>query len=103
MSEDWPHSREWLESHDYRFESRTRCRGARCRKEIEFYRTPSGRLIPLERVFQGDGNLFTPHHAICPDVNQFRGKPAEERPEKPKPAAEVKPKEEPSPQRRLFR
>lgn len=75
---DWPHTRAWLTEHDYSFEFRTSCRGNRCRKTIEFWRSPGGRLLPLEQVFANDPNLLTPHWTLCPNEKEFRqpAKPA---------------------------
>lgn len=42
----------------------TRCQG--CGAEIEFWRTPKGKLIPL------DSGLLTPHWSTCPKARDFR-------------------------------
>lgn len=95
---EWPTSRTWLEQNGFSLEVRRRCSGQRCRADIEFWRTPSGRLMPLNIV--GEGTLMLqPHWQSCPDQQKFRMKPvAEKAPREPKTEkveAEV-------PQRRLF-
>ena len=88
----WPQSREQLESCNWIFERRTRCAGGQCKKTIEWWRSSAGRWIPLEAMFQSDPNMLVMHHAFCPNVNQFRGKPVEEKPAKETKPVEQKPK-----------
>lgn len=76
---EWPKTREWLEQNNYSFERRCRCRGATCTTTIEFWRTPSGRFLPLEQTFKTDPNTLVPHWNFCPDEKSFRAKPAEEK------------------------
>jgi len=38
----------------------------RCKAEIEFWRTPSGKQIPL------DSGTLEPHFATCPFADEFR-------------------------------
>jgi len=91
---DWPKDRHWLETHDYEFQWRGICRGENCRREIEWWRTPAGRNIPLEQVRIKPGlvapNTLEPHWSRCPNEKEFRHKPAEEKP--PKEAVPEKPK-----------
>ena len=92
-----PGSREELEAMGFAFESRTKCRSDRCGATIEFWRGPSGRLVPFR--LHPTGKLFQ-HSDECPDKYQFRGKRTEEKPipEKPK----EKPKKKTEPQGVLF-
>jgi hypothetical protein len=44
-----------------------RCRGPRCGAEIEWWKTPTGKMMPL------DPDTLLPHWKICPDADSFRG------------------------------
>lgn len=102
MSE-WPRSRTELESKGWSFERRGRCSGKTCLATIEWWRSPAGRWIPLEQTFKTDPNMLVAHHVMCPDVADFKQKPAAEKLAKePKPAKPVKQKPEKVPQGKLF-
>ena len=92
---DWPKDRHWLETHGYEFQRRGICRGENCRREVEWWRTPSGRNIPLEQVRIKPGlvapNTLEPHWSRCANEKEFRRKPIEEKPE---PVKVEKPKKE---------
>lgn len=53
-----------LKEAGYVFENTGRCRS--CHAEIAWYRTPKGRMIPLN-----EGTL-EPHWSTCPDAEKFR-------------------------------
>lgn len=57
---------EELKAAGYAYQDSSRCRGARCRAEIEWWKTPRGKLIPL------DPDTLQPHHSTCPDAKEFR-------------------------------
>lgn len=61
----YPESREELEAAGFRFDAMGRCRGARCRADIEWWYSPKGKRIPL------NPDDKTGHHTTCPDVAQF--------------------------------
>jgi hypothetical protein len=61
----FPATRADLEAAGYRFDTVGRCRGNRCRGDLEWWVSPRGARIP----FNPD---HTPHHATCVDVAQFR-------------------------------
>lgn len=50
----------------YTLEGRAKCKGPNCGKEIEWWRTPKGKRIPL------DPGTMEPHWATCPDAQVFR-------------------------------
>jgi hypothetical protein len=63
----WPyHSDAELTVAGYKFDNRSRFKGATCGAEIEWWWTPNNRLIPL------DAGTMQPHFATCPDVAEFR-------------------------------
>lgn len=67
MGQNWPYKTEGdLTKAGYKFERRRRCYGRTCGAEIEEWRTPGGKMIPL------DAGTLEPHFATCPDVEQFR-------------------------------
>ncbi len=53
-----------LEKAGYVYEGTGKCRACAC--EIAWYRTPTGKRMPLE-----EGTL-EPHWAKCPNADQFR-------------------------------
>jgi hypothetical protein len=54
------------------------CRGKDCRATIEWWMTPNGKKMPLSTTILGtikDNNrreALVPHHAVCPNVGDFR-------------------------------
>jgi len=50
----------------YRFMIKGRCRSPLCNAEIEFWSTPRGVHIPLDK------DTLEPHFASCKDVERFR-------------------------------
>jgi hypothetical protein len=101
---EWPKSRTELEELGWTFERRTRCKGEKCRKEIEFWKAPAGQWIPLEQIFKNDPNTLVRHHKFCTDVEQFKqSKQIEEpSPKLKKQQAAVKQRIEKNAQRSLF-
>lgn len=59
---------EELRADGYVYAYTRRCNGQGCGAEIEFWKTPNGKWIPL------NPETLTPHHATCPDVDRFRRK-----------------------------
>jgi hypothetical protein len=55
-----------LRAAGYTFDRTETCKGPNCRKEIEFWWTPSGKRIPL------DPGTMEPHWATCVDADRFR-------------------------------
>ena len=51
----------------YTFEKQGRCQSPKCKAEIEWWRTPKGKAMPL------DAGDLTPHWSTCPDAASFRG------------------------------
>ena len=78
MSGPWPATRQWLDDNGYQLEARRRCAGRTCRTTIEFWRTPAGRLMPLN-IVGNDTQFLQPHWETCVDQQQFRSKPQQER------------------------
>ncbi len=65
----WPYKTlDDLTAAGYRFEGTSRCRSRRCDREIEWWRTPKGKAIPL------DPDTKEPHFSTCPDAEEFRKK-----------------------------
>lgn len=50
----------------YKHEGTSKCTGPNCGKEIEWWRTPKGKRIPL------DPGTMEPHWANCIDAEIFR-------------------------------
>ena len=50
----------------YKYEAAGRCKSTKCNREIAWYTTPKGRLIPLNK------ETLEPHFATCADVEHFR-------------------------------
>ena len=57
---------EELTAAGYEFKNKSRCSGPNCGAEIEWWRTPYGKSIPL------DSKTLKPHWATCPDQKDFR-------------------------------
>lgn len=53
-----------LKAAGYEYDNTSHCRG--CGAEIEWWRTPKGRLIPL------DPGTMEAHFATCPKAKDFR-------------------------------
>jgi len=67
MSKSWPYKTDGdLRAAGYKYESTRRCYGKSCGAQIEIWRTPGGKTIPLEV------GTMEPHHANCPDMEDFR-------------------------------
>jgi hypothetical protein len=58
-----------LEEAGYVWQSRTTCK--LCGKEIEWWRSPAGRWIPVERVQEVHGARMV-HTMLCPNADQFQ-------------------------------
>ena len=58
-----------LEAAGYVFEYRTTCRG--CGRQIEFWKTPSGRWMPVEICPEMGGQRMA-HWGLCPKADEFR-------------------------------
>ncbi len=75
----FPATRSQVEVAGYAWQFSRPCK--RCGKHLEFYRTPAGRLAPLEMTITNGNWLFISHFSTCPYAHEFR-KPAGEGPEK---------------------
>lgn len=53
-----------LKAAGYEYDGTSRCRG--CHAEIEWWRTPKGRAIPL------NPGTLEPHWSDCPNAKDFR-------------------------------
>lgn len=61
-----------LKAAGYVFQNDGRCRG--CQRDLEWWRTPSGRKMPFDPMDASkDESPAVPHHATCPNVEEFRG------------------------------
>ena len=67
---NFPATRAQLDQAGYRFEFARRCK--RCNSPLEFYRTPTKALAPLEPVLIGGAWLMASHFARCPFAEEFR-------------------------------
>jgi hypothetical protein len=65
----WPATRDELRNDGYGFERYTACRSMNCRKNIEMWRTPTGKLMPMSPT---DAEHLQPHFADCVDAAKFR-------------------------------
>lgn len=61
----FPKTETELAEQGYTFEGTAKCRGENCGAEINWYKTPAGKRIPL------DPDL-TPHFKTCPNAGSFR-------------------------------
>jgi len=96
-----PGSRAELEAMGFTLQSRTRCRSKLCGATIEFWRGPSGRLVPF-RVNPRNG-LLVQHSDECPGKHEFaRQEVRAEKPVAEKPKEQPKREKELQPQGRLF-
>jgi hypothetical protein len=50
----------------YTYINTSRCKGTSCGAEIEWWRTPNGKKMPLDPV------TFEPHWSTCPSQEEFR-------------------------------
>ncbi len=66
----WPTTRHKLQLAGYHMQYARPCK--LCRAQIEFWKTPAKKLIPLDRR---PDDTFMPHHATCPHADEFRKKP----------------------------
>lgn len=57
-----------LRAAGYKFDSKGKCKGPNCQAEIEWWRTPKLKTIPL------DPGTMQPHWSTCLDVETFRKK-----------------------------
>lgn len=52
----------------YKFEGHKKCDGPRCNVTFEFWKTPSGKLVPLDIDEYGK---VVAHFATCPDAGRY--------------------------------
>ena len=67
----FPKTRDELKAAGYKFEDTATCRGPRCRADIEFWRTPQDKLMPIDFMPNGDSPA-TPHWGTCKDREAFK-------------------------------
>lgn len=67
----FPATREAMEAEGYLRGCYSRCRG--CNRPMEFWRTPAGKMIPMDPMDQPDSEAVS-HFATCPNATQFRKK-----------------------------
>jgi len=63
---DWPKSDTALKEAGYTFSGVGKCQSDKCGAEIEWWKTPKGKMIPL------DPGTMEPHWGTCPDAKSFR-------------------------------
>jgi|SRR5665213_2577623 len=67
MSTPWPYKTDAdLRAAGYVFESTSRCSGENCRRQIEWWRTPRQKRMPL------DPGTMEPHWSTCLDRDEFQ-------------------------------
>lgn len=65
----WPYKTlDDLTAAGYRYEGTAACRGEKCGRIIQWWRTPKGKAIPL------DPDTKEPHFSTCPDAEGFSKK-----------------------------
>ena len=62
----FPTTREDLIAHGYLYIRTTNCNGPTCSEYIEWWETPKGKRLPLNR------STHEPHWSTCPDRDKFR-------------------------------
>lgn len=67
----FPKTRDELVAAGYKFQEHSVCRGATCKKEIEWWRSPNDRPMPFDLMQNGDSPAVT-HFTTCPDRDAFR-------------------------------
>lgn len=65
----FPKTLDELRAAGYTFINHRKCIGPSCGAQIEMWRTPAGKNIPLD--VDAKGNVVA-HFPSCPDLNQFR-------------------------------
>ena len=63
----FPKTLEELTKAGYKFEGYRKCSGPQCSATIEFWKTPSGKLVPLDIDEHGK---VVAHFATCPDAGR---------------------------------
>lgn len=67
MTKPWPYRTDAdLRAAGYVYERTRRCYGKTCGAEIEEWRTPNGKMMPI------DPGTMQPHWSTCPDAQDFR-------------------------------
>lgn len=61
---EFPRTDTGLTAQGYEFEGKTKCKS--CHADIEFWRTPKGKHIPL------DAGTLEPHWSTCPNAKDYR-------------------------------
>lgn len=61
---NFPRNETELKEQGYVYDNSSRCRA--CKAEIAWYRTPKGKMIPL------DEGTLEPHWSTCPNAKDFR-------------------------------
>jgi hypothetical protein len=62
----FPSTREALNTNGYKLTNSGRCNGPTCGAEIEWWMTPNGKKMPLDKA------TLEPHWVSCPDSKQYR-------------------------------
>ena len=76
----WPATSDQMKAAGYEYLNDSRCIGPNCGEEIEWWLSPHDKRQPFSvrkagNVLFNSGEVREPHHATCPDVDQFRRKP----------------------------
>ena len=67
MSAPWPYnSPDKLRQAGYAFQAEGRCHASVCNAAIQWWKTPTGKLMPL------DAATFEPHWATCKNAAKFK-------------------------------
>ena len=64
----FPKNLDELRKAGYKFVFARACAG--CGKHIEFWKTPAGRMLPME--IESFNGIVTPHWATCPKAKDFK-------------------------------
>lgn len=67
---NFPATREQLKCAGYEFVFARLCK--KCDRPLEFYRTPGGKLTPLEPTVVNKEWVMESHFRICPFAEEFR-------------------------------
>lgn len=71
----FPRTRHELEQAGYVFLRRQQCSGPTCSTTVEWWKTPKGKMIPLEFRESHGVEICEPHWTSCADRDRFRRRP----------------------------
>lgn len=65
----FPATRYEMEERGYQFKHAAPCKG--CAKSIHWYRTPTGRMMPMDPM-DGPDSPAVSHFSTCPEASRFK-------------------------------